>query len=115
MAVQLFWYNTVTVTAAATPLSLYDLVTDEALDYALPKNLPGQCVSLNFISDVAIKVGGTAAELDDTHGGTLAADTPFQDSATGSRGDTIPLGQIYLYAPTASGNATVTIYLRFIG
>lgn len=115
MAVQLFFYNTVPLVAAAAPLSLYDLVTDAALDYALPKNLPGQCVSLNIISDVAIKVGGTAAELDDTHGGSLAADTAFQDSATGAGGNTIPIGQIYLYAPTASGNATVTVYLRFIG
>jgi hypothetical protein len=115
MAEQLFWYNTVTVTAAATPLSIYDLVTDADLDYALSKNLPGQCVSLNFISDVAIKVGGTAAELDDTHGGTLAADTVFQDSATGAGGNAIPLGQIYLYATTSGGTATVTVYLRFIG
>lgn len=114
MPEQLFWYNTVTVVAAATPLSLYDLVTNTSLSYALSKNLPGQCVSLNFISDVAIKVGGTAAELDDTHGGMLAADTAFQDSATGAGGNTIPIGQIYLYAPTG-GNATITVYLRFIG
>jgi hypothetical protein len=114
MTERLFWYNTVTVVAAATALSLYDLVTDTSLDYALPANLPGQCVSLNFISDTAIKVGGTAAELDDTHGGALAADTAFQDSATGAGGNTIPLGQVYVYAPTGS-NATLTIYLRFIG
>jgi|SRR5689334_11687685 len=114
MPEQLFWYNTVTVTAAATARSLYSLVTDTNLSYALPANLPGQCVSLNFISDTAIKVGGTAAELDDTHGGMLAADTAFQDSATGAGGNAIPLGQIYVYAPTGS-NATLTIYLRFIG
>lgn len=115
MSVQLFFYNTVALTAAAAPLSLYDLVTNSALDHALPANLPGQCVSLNLISDVAIKVGGTAAELDDTHGGVLEADTPFQDSATGAGGNTIPIGHIYLYAPTASGNAEITVYLRFIG
>lgn len=114
MSEQLFFYNEVTVTAAADPLTIYDLVTDVALDYALSKNLPGQCVSLNFVSDVAVKVGGTAAELDDTHGGTLAADTPFQDSATGAGGNTIPLGQIYVYAPTG-GDATLTVYLRFMG
>ena len=114
MAEQLFWYNTVTVVATATALSLYDLVTDTSLNYALPANLPGQCVSLNFISDTAIKVGGTVAELDDTHGGALAADTAFQDSATGAGGNAIPLGQIYIYAPTGS-NATLTVYLRFVG
>lgn len=114
MAVQLFWYNTVTVVAAATARSLYALVTDTALSYALPANLPGPCVSLNFISDVAIRVGGTAAELDDSHGGELAADTPFQDSASGAAGNAIPLGQIYLYAPTGA-DSTVTVYLRFIG
>jgi len=115
MSEQRFFYNTVQLTATATARSLYDLVTDVNLSYALPKNLIGPCVSLNFISNVAIKVGGTAAELDDTHGGGLAAGTPFQDSATGAAGNSIPLAQIFLYSPTASGTATVTIYLRFIG
>jgi hypothetical protein len=114
MVTRLFWYNEVTVVAAATARSLYDLVTDTNLAYSLSANLPGQCVSLNFISDVAVKVGGTAAELDDDSGGTLAADTAFQDSATGVGGNSIPLGQIYLYAPTG-GDATVTVYLRFVG
>lgn len=115
MAEHRFFYNVVTVVAGAAPRSLFDLVTDTTLDYALPKNPSGPCLSLNFISDTAIKVGGTAAELDDTHGGPLAADTPFQDSATGAAGNSIPLSQIYLYAPTGGGNATVTVYLRFLG
>ena len=108
-APQLFFYGTVTLTATATAQSIYSLVTASALS----ANLPGQCVSLNFVADVDIKVGG--GTVDETHGVTLSAETPFLDSATGAGGNTIPIGQINLYAPTASGTATVTIYLRFIG
>ena len=114
MAEQLIFFDTFSLTAAATAASLYDKVTDTALSYALPKNLPGPCVSLNFSSDVDIKVGYTG-QLDDTHGVTLAANTPFNDSATGIGGNAIPIGQVYLYSPTSSGTATVTCYLRFIG
>lgn len=115
MAYQLGFYNTVTLTGAATALSLYDLVTNTSLSYALPKNLPGQCVAMNFISDKDIKVGFSSSELDDTHGGSLAADTYFTDWATGVSGNSIPLAQIFLYSPTASGTSTITVYLRFIG
>jgi len=115
MTAQLIFYNTVTLTAAATARSLYDLVTDTSLSYALSKNLTGQCVSLSFISDVDIRVGFSSAQLDDTHGGALAADTYFTDSASGAGGNSIPIGQIYVYSPTASGTATLTVYLRFVG
>jgi len=115
MAEPQIFYNSVSLTGAATARSLLDLVTDTSLNYALPANLPGQCVSLNFISDKALKVAGAASQLDDTHGGDLAASTYFTDSATGAGGNTIPIGQIFLYSPTASGTATVTVYLRFIG
>jgi hypothetical protein len=115
MAEQLGWYNTVTLTAAATAQSIYALVTNTSLAYALPKNLPGQCVSLSFTADVPIKVGFASGDLDDTHGGGLGANTPFTDSASGVSGNTIPLGQMYVYSPTASGTATLTIYLRFVG
>ncbi len=108
-ASQLFFNDTVTVTASATALSIYTLVTTTLLS----ANLPGQCVSLNLSADVDIKMGyGT---VDETHGVTLSSGTMFQDSATGAGGNTIPIGQMYLYAPAASGNATVTIFLRFIG
>lgn len=115
MSVQLFFFGVVDLTAAATARSVYDLVTDSALDAPLPENLTGQCVSLNITADVDIKIGGSAAELDDTHGGTLTATYPFTDSASGVAGNSIPISQIFLYSPTASGTATVTIYLRFIG
>jgi hypothetical protein len=114
-ATLLGFYNSVTLAAAATS-NLYDLVTNTALSYALPKNLPGQCVSLNFTADKALKVAFAAAQLDDTHGGDLVANTPFVDSATGGDGgNTIPLSQIYLYAPSGGGTVTITIYLRFVG
>lgn len=112
---QLVFFNTVTGTATAAALSLYDRVTDTTLSYALPKNLPGQCVSLNFSSNVDIKVGFSAAQLDETHGATLSANTPFTDSANGFDGNTIPISQIFIYVPTASGTATITAYLRFVG
>lgn len=113
MAEQLVFFNTVTLTAAATAASIYDKVTDTALSYALPKNLPGQCVSMNFYSDVDIKVGyGT---VDATHGVTLTANTQFVDSATGVSGNSIPIAQLLVYSPLASGTATITCYLRFIG
>jgi hypothetical protein len=115
MAEQQIFYNSVILTGAAAARSLLDLVTDASLSYALPANLPGQCVSLSFIADVGIKIGFGTSQLDDTQGGALAADTYFTDSATGAGGNTIPLGQIFLYSPTASGDATVTVYLRFIG
>lgn len=115
MSEQLFFYNTATLVAAATAQSLYDLVTDTSLSYALSKNLPGQCVSLSFSSNVDIKVGFGTAQVDATHGATLAANVTFSDSATGAGGNTIPISQIWLYSPVASGTATVTIYIRFIG
>jgi hypothetical protein len=115
MTVQLIFFNTVTSAATATALSLYDLVTDTSLSYALSKNLPGQCVSLNFSANVDIKVGFSAAQLSESLGATLAANTPFVDSASGVSGNTIPIGQIFIYTPTSSGDATVTCYLRFIG
>jgi hypothetical protein len=99
------------VTGLATARSLLDLVTDSALDYPLPANLPGQCVSLNFVADAIVKVG-FSGQVDATHGASLASGIYFQDSATGAGGNTIPIGQIYLYA---ASTATVTVYLRFIG
>jgi len=114
MAEQQFFYNTVSLTAGATARSLYDLVTDTVLSYALPKTLPGQCVALNFSANVDIKIG-FSGQLDDSNGTLLAAGSSFVDSATGDRGNTIPIGQIYLFSPTTSGTATVIVYLRFIG
>jgi len=111
MAEQQIFFGTVSITGAATARSIYDLVTDTALDFPLSKNLPGQCVSLNFVATQDLKVG-FASQVDATHGATLTAGTYFTDSATGAGGNTIPIGQIYLYAGTT---ATATIYLRFVG
>lgn len=113
MPEQQIFFGQVTLTAAATAKSIYDAVTDTNLTGALPANLPGQCVSLNFSANVDIKVGyGT---VDATHGTTLTANTQFVDSASGVSGNTINLSQYQLYSPVASGDATVTIFLRFIG
>lgn len=111
---QLIWTGSPTITAAATARSLLDLFTDTSLNApALSPNATGPIVSLYFACDKAVKVGGTAAGADDTHGLSLAANTPFTDSATGTMaGNSIPLSQIFVFAPTAGGTVTMAAYVR---
>jgi hypothetical protein len=108
-----FWFDTITITAGATAVSLLSAITDSSL---INPFVPGggQVVSLNFAADKDMRIGFSAASVDADEGGVLAADTSFTDSATGVSGNTIPLSQIYLFAPLAGGDVTVTVYVRAI-
>lgn len=108
------WFDTITITAGATALALSDRVTDSSL--ANPFVLNGaQVVSLNFIGNKDMRVGGTATACNETHGGVLAAERVFSDSVSGGSSNTLPLSQFFLYAPLEDGDITVTVYIRTAG
>lgn len=109
-----FWFDTVTITDAATAVSLLSAVSSSSLTNPFMPG-GGQIVSLNFTGNKNLRVGFSATSVDEDEGGLLPANTPFIDSATGAAGNTIPISQIYLYAPSGGGDVTVTVYLRAIG
>jgi hypothetical protein len=113
-SITLFWFDTFTLTAAATAVSLFDKVTSSSLTNPFAPG-GGQVVSLNFVADKDLRIGFSTASVDDDEGGVLIAGTPFVDSATGVSGNTIPLANIFLYAPTGGGTVTVTCYIRCVG
>ena len=109
-----FWYDTVTIVGGDPAISLFDRITDSALTNPFVPG-GGQVVSLNFAGDKDMRIGFSAASVDEDEGGTLTTGVSFTDSATGVSGNTIPLSQIFLFAPVAGGDVTVTVYVRAIG
>lgn len=113
-SITLFWYDTFTITAAATAVSIFDKVTSSSLTNPFAPG-GGQVVSLNLVADKDMRIGFSTASVDDDEGGLLTAGTAFTDSASGVGGNTIPLANIFVYAPTAGGTVAVTCYIRCIG
>jgi hypothetical protein len=112
---QMVWTGNPTLTAAATARSVLDLASDTSLNTpALSPNATGPTVSLYMSFDKAVRIGGTAAGADDTHGLLLAANIPFAEQGEGFGSNSIPLSQIFVFAPTAGGTVTASMYIRSV-
>lgn len=109
-----FWFDVFTLTAGATAVSLLAAASSSSLTNPFAPG-GGQVVSLSFTADKDMRIGFSTTSVDEDEGATLLANTPFADSASGVSGNTIPLGNIYLYAPLAGGTITITCYIRCIG
>ena len=107
MAHQPFGFANVTVSAAATAVSVASLIAGASVGAVTPT---GACVSLNivFTSDT---YWGNTSTVTNADGVLVAANTPMVDGATGRAGDTVPISQMYVYSV---GGASGSVYSRFI-
>lgn len=101
-----FVFANVTVTSAATAVSVYDLIVAAGVT---PR---GGCVrlKLTFSSNT---YWGNSSSVTDSDGALVAANTAaIDDSATGASSNVIPIAHIFVYK-AAAGDASGTIYARF--